>query len=66
MVRYQSVPASDKSSCGNRRIQRDYNMNATSLQCSRDNRTAIELFLDGLGGWNATLRRHFPEENSDN
>lgn len=33
------------------------------VSLSRGDRTSIELFLAGLAGWNAALRRYFPGEN---
>jgi len=39
--------------------QRHHNMNAMPLQRSREDRTAIELFLAGVQGWEWGLRRQF-------
>ena len=36
---------------------------ANQRKSNRGDRTPIELFLAGLAGWNAALRRYFPGEN---
>jgi hypothetical protein len=33
--------------------------------CSRGNKTAIELFLAGLGGWDAIMRRRMDDGKSN-
>jgi len=45
--------------------QRHHNMNAMPLQRNRDNKTAIEIFLGGLRGWEAGLRRRMDDGKPD-
>jgi hypothetical protein len=40
--------------------QRESNVNALPLQRSRGDKTAIELFIAGIRGWEAELRHYFP------
>ena len=40
-----------------RASQCDHNMSPMRLQLNRDDRTAIELFIAGVQGWEAGLRR---------
>ena len=47
--------------------QYDHNMNAMPLQRSRGDWTSLELFVAGVRGWEADLRRQMDEgkANSD-
>jgi hypothetical protein len=45
-------------------VQLQRNVNAMPLQHSRGDRTPLELFIAGVGGWEGHLRRQFENSKS--
>ena len=45
-------------------MQYHRNVNATPLQCNRGDRTAIELFVAGVQGWEAEFRHRLSDGTS--